>query len=474
MPSARQIGPAKRLQLVNAPLAETLCPGIRAGAYPPLHLACLAAFLTQSCPQIEIEIIDGELCGVEEVIRRLNAEVVGISCNSLTYEAALRISEAAKRKGSWVVLGGAHPTFAGRQIIRNRQAVDAAVYADGELALLGLVTGRKLSDIPNLIYRDGERVCATQEFKLALDELPAPDYGDIPLEAYFRNYRNLYPDKPFRRPFAAYSAKGCQWRDRSGGGCVFCAIQHLGFRIKPVRQFWEELRWTHDAWGADFFWDVSDTFTMQRQWVREFASQKPQQADFHFQVYARAPDIDDEMARLLSRIGVYEVFLGLESGSNETLKASRKGATVRSNLQAIRNLKSNGVKAVVSIIIGLPGESEETLAATMCMAEDLLSWGHLSEINCSIFLPLPGSQSMTLLNERLPPTDGKEDLFDAEALRSAWVARFCKVSYERLIEVQGQMRRLHARVGTFGLTVSEQATQVTLEQATSSTTATVS
>ncbi len=401
MSAGSRVEPVRRLQLVNAPLAAAFCPGIRAGAYPPLHLACLAAFLKRSRPALDVEIIDGELCGVDDVIRRLDADLVGISCNSLTYEAALRIAESAKHMGAWVVVGGAHPTFAGRQIIRNRESVDAAVYGDGEPALLGLVTGRKFSDIPNLIYRDAEGISATQELKLGLDELPAPDYADISPEAYFQNYRSLYPDKPFRRPFAAYSAKGCQWRDRSGGGCVFCAIQHLGFRIKPVRQFWEELRRTRDAWGADFFWDVSDTFTMQRQWVREFASEKPQQADFRFQVYARAADMDEEMARLLSRIGVYEVFIGLESGSNETLKASRKGATLRSNLQAIRNLKSEGVKAVVSIIIGLPGESEDTLAATMCMTEDLLSWGDLSEINCSIFLPLPGSQSMTLLNERI-------------------------------------------------------------------------
>jgi len=454
------IGSVKKIQLINAPLASEFCPSIRAGAYPPLHLASLASFLEQNCPELEVEIIDGELCGVDEIARRLDSELVGVSCNSLTYSAALDIAKAAKRKSSRVVVGGAHPTFAGKSIIRNRSCIDAAVYGDGELALLGLVTGKQLSETPNLIYRDGAGICATRESKLGLEELAPPRYADIPVEAYFRNYRNLYPDKPFHRPFAAYSAKGCQWRDRSGGGCVFCAIQHLGFRIKSVNRFWDELCQTAEAWGADFFWDVSDTFTMQKDWVREFARARPETTRFQFQVYGRAPDIDEEMAGLLARIGVYEAFIGLESGSDQTLKASRKGSTVRSNLQAIRNLKCAGVKAVVSIIIGLPGESEETLAATMRMVEEILSWGDLSEINCSIFLPLPGSHAITLLNGCAPQNEGNEDLFDADALRAAWVEHFCKVGYERLVEVQGRMRNLHARVGTFGLTVSENARQI--------------
>lgn len=452
----------KKVQLINAPLASLFSPSIRAGAFPPLHLASLAASLRRGCPEVEVEIIDGEVCALDGILSRLNANIVGISCNSLTYDAALKVAESAKQKGAYVVLGGAHPTFMGRQIVSNRPFVDAVIYGDGERALLSLVGGIRYSDIPNFIYREGNRVRVTREVKETLDDLPAPDYAGVALEPYFQTYRRLYPDKPFQRAFTANSAKGCQWRDRSGG-CVFCAIQHPGFRIKSPKQFWNELILIRRAWGADFFWDVSDTFTMQREWVRQFATEKPRGADFQFQVYARASDIDEHMAGLLAGIGTYEVFLGLESGSNEALHASRKGVTVRSNLQAVRNLNREGVRVIISIIIGLPHESEDTLAATTRMVEDILAWGELSEINCSILLPLPGSHVMTLLDRQVPQPAGNEDLFDLEALRRMWTERFCDVSYERLIDVQGQMRKLHHRVGTFGLTVSEQVRQHNVE-----------
>src|ERR1043165_2886886 len=141
----------KRVQLINAPLMLTYCPSIRAGAYPPLHLAALASFLRQNRPDVEIEIIDGELHSLDQILSQLGDGVVGISCNSLTYESGLVIAKAAKEKGAYVVLGGAHSTFAGRQIIRNRSYVDSVVFGDGELALLGLVNAKQYSDIPNLI-----------------------------------------------------------------------------------------------------------------------------------------------------------------------------------------------------------------------------------------------------------------------------------------------------------------------------------
>src|SRR3990172_3643821 len=140
----------KKIQLVNAPLGSTYCPSIRAGAFPPLHLAGLASFVRAQCNEVAVEIIDGELHSVENILTQLDAEVVGISCNSLTYESALKIAQRAKELGAIVALGGAHPTFTGREIIGNRPCIDVAVYGDGELALLGLVQGKAFAEIPNL------------------------------------------------------------------------------------------------------------------------------------------------------------------------------------------------------------------------------------------------------------------------------------------------------------------------------------
>jgi anaerobic magnesium-protoporphyrin IX monomethyl ester cyclase len=441
-----------KVQLINAPLADVFLPSIRAGAVPPLHLAALAAYVRTSGIDASIEILDGELIPTREIIAKLDADVVGISCNSLTYDAALYIARAAKTRGAYVVMGGAHPTFAAWDIVRNRPYVDLAVVGDGEAALGEILRGKPACSIPNAVYRDHGIVAETAVAEIPFRELPSPDYSGMDLESYHRRYRSLYPDKPFNKAFAALSAKGCQWRVRSRGGCVFCAIQHHGFRIKSPHRFWGELMEANQRWGADFIWDVSDTFTMQRDWIRRFLKTKPQSTPFRFQVYGRSSDIDEEMADLLAQIGVYETFLGVESGSNDTLKASRKGISAASNIRAIRHLNRAGIRAVISIVLGLPEESEETINATKSMVAEIVNSASLSEMNCSLMLPLPGSRSMQMLREHFPAESGKEDLFEPDVLRKQWISLQCRVSYERLLDVQGEMRTLHHRVGTFGLT----------------------
>ncbi|MBA3017525.1 MAG: B12-binding domain-containing radical SAM protein [Desulfobacteraceae bacterium] len=450
----------RSIQLINAPLAKNFYPSIRAGAYPPLHLASLAAFLRKGFPQVDLQIFDGELSSIEDIISCLHADIIAISCNSLTYDSALRIAKSAKLKGSFVILGGAHPTFVGEAILHNRCFVDAVIYGDGELALANLVDTIRLSSIPNLIYREGEKIITNKSCNIELDDLPFPDYTGIRLEPYFLNYQKLYSDKPFKKVFAAFSAKGCQWRNQTGG-CIFCAVQHTGFRIKSVKKYWRELEMLQDNWGADFVWDVSDTFTSQPQWVRTLVDNKPQGINLPYQIYARSSDINKEMVHLLARLGVYEVFLGLDAGSNITLQKSRKGTTVSGNLKAIKNLNREGIKVIISVVIGLPGETEDTLRATRLMTEDILSWGDLSEINCSILLPLPGSHAMNMLKRVAPSQKGREDLFDAEALRKSWVSNFCEVDYAMLMEEQKQIMQLHDRVGSFGVTVIEQANYAT-------------
>jgi radical SAM superfamily enzyme YgiQ (UPF0313 family) len=444
----------KSIQLINAPLAKDFYPSIRAGAYPPLHLACLASSLRKQCSAIDFEIIDGELFTTENIISRLSADIVAISCNSLTYDSALLIAESAKSKGAIVVLGGAHPTFVGREIIQNRHYIDAVVCGDGEIALAEIIRGTRKSLIQNIIYQNKGKINDINKHDLAIDELPFVDYSGIELESYFRNYQRLYPDKPFHRAFAIYSAKGCLWRHQTGG-CIFCAVQHEGFRVKSAARFWEEIKNLQNNYGADLLWDVSDTFTADREWVRSIVDTKPSGIDANFQVYARASNIDEDMADLLSHIGVYEVFLGLDSGSDSMLRTSRKGATALCNIEALKRLNREGIKVIISLVIGLPGETMETLLASRDMIEDICSWASLSEINCSILLPLPGSHAMNMLKKFAPPPEGEEDIFNANALREAWVNNFCNVTYEQLIEEQQKIMKFHHRVGSFGVTKME-------------------
>ncbi len=441
-----------KLQLINSPLDLDFIPGIRAGTYPPLHLASLTAYITEYLPDFDINVIDGEFLSVNKINSRIDADLIGISCNSLSYGSALDIAKYAKNKGAFVVLGGTHPTIKGSEIIKNIPYVDAVIYGDGELPLLKILTNKSFSKIPNLIYRDGKKLRINKESNLSLDLLPWPKYENIEISSYFQKYQELYPYKPFKKAFAVYSAKGCRWRTSPSGGCIYCGVQHSDFRLKSFHKFIAELMNIHSRYGADFFWDVSDSFTMQKKWVFEFANIMPVHKKFRMQVYSRASDIDEDMVKALKKIGVYEVFLGLESGSNRLLKEANKGFTLKSNVQAVNYLAAANIKSVIAIVLGLPGESEETLEMTYKMVSELFEYGNITEINANLMLPLPGSQIYKKLINFFSINPKNQDFFDGKEIRRLYVERFCKVSYERLIEEQNKYMFICDRVGTFGQT----------------------
>lgn len=440
----------KNIQLINSPLDSIFIPGIRNGAYPPLNLVSLKSYLLEEFPSLNVNILDGEILNISEICSMIDSELVGISCNSLSYNSALVIGEQAKSKGSLVMLGGVHPTFLGKTILENRSFIDTIIYGDGEYALKQFIQGTVVDSIPNLIYRNNENIIQNHEELLDLNTLSNLNYDGIQLTNYFHRYKQLYSDKPFSKPFASYSAKGCKWRSKTQGGCIFCSIQHGGLRIKEPKNYWRELIRMQLLYDADFFWDVSDTFTSQKEWVYQFAQTKPVGARFKFQVYARSSDIDQRMVLALQKIGVYEVFLGLESGSNQILKNTHKGTTKFNNLNAIKLLSAGNIKVVISIVLGLPQESKETLTETYNMIHDILNITELSEINVSLVLPLPGSIMMTMLTNKNGLTSS--DLYDPNNSREQWFKHFTFLDYSELIEFQKEISKISKRVGTFGLT----------------------
>jgi anaerobic magnesium-protoporphyrin IX monomethyl ester cyclase len=425
----------KRIQLVNAGLNHVYMKSPRTGVYPPLNLASLAAFLQIAEPSPSIELLDGEMISREEICRRLDAEVVGISCNVMTYESALHIAEAAAGRGCRVVLGGPYPTIFAERILQRRPFVDAVIVGDGEAALKAYVEGRPYESIPNLSFRgrDGKMIQNPQEM-MDLETLPFANYMNLPLESYFRSFVGRYQEfKPFDRSLAIYSRKGCVWRDASRGGCVFCMIPHSGSRYKSPVRLWEEIRFFAEQFGVNLFWEVSDTFTENSRWLEEFAALKPGNLDVSFNVYGRSPNITRRMASLLKNLGVYEVFLGVESGDDRILALSNKGITSKQSLRAVEHLAEAGINAVVSFVLGLPGETSVSLSKTKSLAQQLLMFGNVVETSCSIMLPIPGSPAFSMLSER--HTLGLKhcaDLLDLEELKHDWITHFTHVSSDEL------------------------------------------
>jgi radical SAM superfamily enzyme YgiQ (UPF0313 family) len=139
------------------------------------------------------------------------------------------------------------------------------------------------------------------------------------------------------------------------------------------------------------------------------------------------------MARQLKQLGVYEVFIGAESGDDTILEFGNKGCKTDHTRRGIEALANVGLNAIVSFVLGLPGETSKTLQKTIDFARELYSFGNIVETSSSILLPIPGSTSFRMLME-IPGMTQKHasDLLELEELKLDWCKHYTFVSYDEL------------------------------------------
>ena len=94
-----------------------------------------------------------------------------------------------------------------------------------------------------------------------------------------------------------------------------------------------------------------------------------------------------ELVGLMKNAGCIRVYLGLESGSDETLRLMNKQTTVEQGIHAVRLFSDAGIGTAGFFMVGYPGESVESIEKTFALALSL----PLDEAWFTVPLPLPGT-----------------------------------------------------------------------------------
>ena len=335
-----------KVQLIIPSVIDSFYPVSRCYLFPPLNLLTIATYLKSLSKELEVEILDGNIMSQKDLENRINGQFVGISPTILSYENCLKIAQIAKERGAITVLGGFQATSLGENILRNRKHIDYVVTGDGEDAFSRLVRGEAPSAINNLIYRNSQEIKRNPQRSLNLDALPYVDHGLMNESTYELNFEKKYPNEPFKKPNLIYSQKDCMWSARTGG-CVFCGRIDRNWRGRSPENVWDEIMTLNREYGSDYIWDVSGSFIGNRSWFKEFHRQRPKDIPVVFEIYARASEIDAEVALMLHELNCYKVFIGIDSGDPITLKTAGKGSTVGS--YALYRLKKNNVAPLAMI-----------------------------------------------------------------------------------------------------------------------------
>jgi anaerobic magnesium-protoporphyrin IX monomethyl ester cyclase len=390
-----------KIQLISPPSNRAVEGQQKWARWPqPLGILSIATYVNQFFPEVEFEILDYDcvlnLDNPEHVAKIGNAELVGLSVTFAQVDGGLEIARIAKERGADVLIGGNIATALNERILKYHPYVDYCICYDGEESMLELIRGADLAQVPNLIWRDSGALVKNKTTVLDLNTLPIINRDYIDFKDYFAKAAD--PDfKPlpyFSRPTNMYSLKGCSWRSTPGGGCYFCSIHDRGLRARDPKQIWEERMMLVDKYKVNYIWDPSDNFAADPEWFRTLHAVKPANFVVPFSNYIRIDFITPETARMLREMGCVQVFSGMESGSDTALKALNKNITKDMIGNALNILQENEITAVLGIVIGAKGETQETVIETLNFMKHLLeNHSNLDRFEWGTLAPLPGSKA---------------------------------------------------------------------------------
>jgi radical SAM superfamily enzyme YgiQ (UPF0313 family) len=433
----------KDVQLIAPPISDKYYGVSRSKDFPPLGLLSIATYLKNKIPDVEVEILDGEILSLKEIENRIKGNVVGIGVNILNYINALELARIAKENGATVALGGAHATALADVILKNRDYVDAVVLAEGEVAVLDIVKGKPFHKINNIAYLKANKINRTSIHLLNLDLLPSIDRALVDQKIYYNSFQKQRPWTRFKRPALIYSQKGCVWRMKTGG-CLFCGRMDGKWRFRTPKKVWEEISQLVKQDGIDYINDVSSSITGNRNWLRRFCEEKPLNINPAFEVYACVHEIDEEVINLFDTLNVYKVFIGIESGNNTMLKSIGKPPLTEYHLKLANTLSNKGIKLTLGVVIGAPGETENSFRETIEHVKRIVEIGNVETISCSILVPVPGSPAykMLLQHKKTGKKYINRDDLDAIELEEDWLNSFCSIDYRIAQEAVEEILKL--------------------------------
>lgn len=414
------------IQLIQPPRNPGYVANSRSACYPPLGLISIATYCRSVFPQATIEVLDGEFLTLEEILGRLKpGAILGIETKMLNYSSALVIAEAGKARQCVVVFGGVYASAIPEVIMRKRaNLVDHLVVGYGEKEFAAIVRhhtqgAHSTVVLPRVIRH------SIPDF----NDIPLPDRSAfVHLPTYVENFRAQHPGWAQWNVTNAITQQGCQHK------CVFCERQTPGIGniyYRNPESIWQEVQLLHDRHGVDYLVVFDDQIAQNVKWLACLVQSKPAGISVRWHVFSTAENITEESLELLAQLPTQHVFVGVETGDAELAKRVGKGRAFSPELclQTMCRLAQVGIGVTPSFILGLPGETEATLATTLAHAHKIQELTGFAEVFAACLIPFPGTIAFRQLAARCPELRD-EDVFDGEELTRMWFTHFCAVDYE--------------------------------------------
>jgi radical SAM superfamily enzyme YgiQ (UPF0313 family) len=316
---------------------------------PPLVLPLLAA-LTPA--DVEVRLVDEN---VEAIATNADVDWVAITCMTASAPRAYAIADAFRQRGIPVVMGGIHPTVLPDEAAAH---ADAVVLGEAEPLWPEVVADLAAGRLRPRYQQDGYADLAG---------LPRPRRELLQVERYLTTN-------------VVQTGRGCP------NACAFCSVSTVSgrrYRFRPVGEVVEEVR-SLGGWVGF----VDDNIAGHPRRAKElFEALIPLRTRWIGQADL-AMAKDPELLSLAARSGCQAMFVGLESLSQENLRAIGKSPNLGTDMgAAIRTIHQAGIEIIGSFVLGLDGDDRGVFARTVAFAQR----HKLVAAQFAVLTPFPGT-----------------------------------------------------------------------------------
>ncbi len=364
--------------------------------WPQVSLAQMAAFLH---PTYKVQVIDANALRMSwpefsALIDKYQPRYYITQVTAPTLENDMYGCFLAKARGATTIAFGTHVTPIPRETLRPFPSLDYVLVGEPDLTLRDLLDHleghtdnrppvvKRLFDkdltyetsfdengdldlyrLKGICWRNGAEIVLNfpRPFISDLDDMPMPMHELLPLD----KYRMPLIKGPFT---FIVTSRGCP------AGCTYC-IKHVSYqfsaRLRSPKLLVEEM-WELKKAGINNIHMYADLFTVNREQVVELCKLMIEEnINIKWTCNSRVDYVDEEMLELMAKAGNWLISWGIESGNEQILKHARKGAYPDKAKLALTWARQAGIKNWGYFIIGLPGETEETIRETIEFSKKL-------------------------------------------------------------------------------------------------------
>jgi radical SAM superfamily enzyme YgiQ (UPF0313 family) len=321
--------------------------------------------------------------GPEKIAERLLSRQPLVVGFSLIFQVFLpqfrKVASRLRAEGitSHFTIGGHFPSLCHDEVLKHFPQLDSVVRYEGEDTLVDLVdrllSNRDWRETPGLAFLNGDQVAESEPRHLVqdLDSLPYP-------------YRPFEPQQMGGFPtLPLLASRGCARR------CSFCSI-HTFYRNapgkvvrvrKPVKVV-EEMQYLLQHHGVRVILFQDDDFPLWgpagRRWADELVERMYDAGlvdRMIWKISCRAEYVEHELFRKLRDAGLFLVYMGLESGTEQGLKVLNKEMSVEENLAAVRTLKEIGLNVSYGFMLFDPSSTFESVRENLGFLKNITGDG---------------------------------------------------------------------------------------------------